>query len=286
MATYIAGIDVHSTTLPAGSQIAVAVADGFAGAMTNNNINNPIFAPAFFPFGTTYPGAAVAATGTTQGTAALITAGGVTKVASATGGSAFGLLLPSNSAGQGQDTIVLNPTAVSVAVYPPVGGTLNGQAANIPVYVPPGWVAEFFAATDNGWIAQLVPPTIAAQVFTTSASAVSFTATGPNIMSALVETDFLLSGTLASGQNVTLPTVAALVTQMYAIGVVPIAGASYKLRVINASAGAFSWTMVTNTSWTLTGTMTVAQNTWRDFIITFTGAAAATLQSVGTGTYS
>ena len=40
---------------------------------------------------------------------------------------------------------------------------------------------------------------------------------------------------------------------------------------------------------TLTGTMTIATNTWREFIVTITtavGAGAMTIQSIGTGTYS
>jgi len=32
--------------------------------------------------------------------------------------------------------------------------------------------------------------------------------------------------------------------------------------------------------------MTIAQNTWRDFYVTLTSTSAATLQSIGTGTFS
>ena len=66
----------------------------------------------------------------------------------------------------------------------------------------------------------------------------------------------------------------------------PKIGSTYRLRVINRSSGNFAWTMTTNTGWTLTGTMTIAQNTWRDFVVTLTSLTAATLQAVGVGTDS
>lgn len=81
--------------------------------------------------------------------------------------------------------------------------------------------------------------------------------------------------------SLTLPTVANLLAAF------PNAqnGYSYKLRVINANSG--TATIVTNTGWTLTGTLTLATNTWRDFVVTVnTAAATATAVSVGTGTYS
>lgn len=67
-----------------------------------------------------------------------------------------------------------------------------------------------------------------------------------------------------------------------------VVGTSYTLRVINANSG--TATIVTNTGWTTTGTLTLATTTTRDFIVSFTnvttGTVAATLVSVGTGTNS
>jgi len=90
-----------------------------------------------------------------------------------------------------------------------------------------------------------------------------------------------MTGTLAAGANVTLPLVTDLAT-IQSFGNTD----SYVLRVINSSSGAFSWTVTTNTGWTLNGTMTVAQNTWRDFVVTFTSATTASLTTIGIGTYS
>lgn len=63
-------------------------------------------------------------------------------------------------------------------------------------------------------------------------------------------------------------------------------GSSTRLRIINSSAGAFAWTVTAAAGVTLTGTMTIAQNTFRDFVITVTAAGAVTIQQVGTGTTS
>ena len=66
----------------------------------------------------------------------------------------------------------------------------------------------------------------------------------------------------------------------------PIVGYSYRLRVINSSSANHTWTITTNTGWTLNGTMTIGQNTSRDFYVTLATSSTATLRSIGTGTYS
>lgn len=91
-----------------------------------------------------------------------------------------------------------------------------------------------------------------------------------------------LTAVLAGAGTATLPTAASLIAAIpnYVIGV------GYNLRIINKSTGAFAWTIATNTGWTLNGTMTIAQNTSRDFVVIPTSATAVTLQEVGTGTDS
>ncbi|MGR3910008.1 hypothetical protein Q3A80_23485 [Burkholderia sp. SR8] len=95
-----------------------------------------------------------------------------------------------------------------------------------------------------------------------------------------------LTGTLAAGANAQLPTAAALIAALPQVVQGAAVGLSFQLRIINSSSGAFAWTVTTNTGWTLGGTMTIAQNTWRDFIVTITSSTTATLQAVGTGTQS
>lgn len=61
-------------------------------------------------------------------------------------------------------------------------------------------------------------------------------------------------------------------------------GQSYTLRIINSNSG--TATVVTNTGVTTTGTLTLATNSWRDFIITMATATTITMVSIGTGTNS
>lgn len=124
-------------------------------------------------------------------------------------------------------------------------------------------------------------PTSAA--YTTNTATAGVTLTAGNISGGTAAVYLALTGTLGAGANAQLPLVTALVSAL----IDPVAGSSYTLRVINESGANFAWTITTNTGWgTLNGTMTIAQNTWRDFTITLTSLTAAVLQSVGTGTYS
>ena len=123
----------------------------------------------------------------------------------------------------------------------------------------------------------------AAPVATSNTATTSATLTAANIYGSYDSVYLNLSGTLGGAANATLPTVAALAA-LFPNGVT--AGQGYMLTIINSSSANYAWTVLTATGWTLTGTMTVAQNTTRTFIVNFTSASAATLTSVGTGTYS
>jgi hypothetical protein len=68
-----------------------------------------------------------------------------------------------------------------------------------------------------------------------------------------------------------------------------VVGYTNVVRIINSSSGAFAWTVTAGSGVTLAGTLqTIAQNTWRDYVLTVTGVTtpAVTMQSVGTGTWS
>lgn len=89
-----------------------------------------------------------------------------------------------------------------------------------------------------------------------------------------------MSGTLAAGAALTTPTATAWIAAMPNFQ----AGQSYTLRIINSSAGAFAWTLTAGTDVTITGTATIAQNTFRDFVVTLNSAGTVTVQNVGSGT--
>lgn len=118
--------------------------------------------------------------------------------------------------------------------------------------------------------------------YTVATDTTAFTATGAQISGGDIQTVLNLTGTLGAGAAITLPTVAALVAAISG----PRVGQSWFLRIMNQSSANFAWTVTTNTGWTLAGTMTIAQNTYRDFVVTLTSLTAATLQSLGTGTQS
>lgn len=103
--------------------------------------------------------------------------------------------------------------------------------------------------------------------------------TTPNVAPA----DFVclaMTGTLAAGANAQLPLAASMLSAFGGVAY------SYVFQVNNLSSANFAWTLTTNTGWTLSGTMSVAQNTVRDFIVTVRADGTATIQSIGTGTIS
>jgi hypothetical protein len=121
--------------------------------------------------------------------------------------------------------------------------------------------------------------------YNTNTAVTATTLTAAEMTGGFVGVTLNLTGTLTAAANATTDTAANIVAaipqaQRYV-------GFTYKLRVINSSSGAFAWTVVGGTGVTVTGTATVAQNTWREFVVTL-GASltAVTLQNVGTGTYS
>lgn len=183
----------------------------------------------------------------------------------------------------GSEQTVYNSSANPIQLFGTTPDTINGFATATGITIPSGGVF-----TARGMAAHTAIGTILGMGFTTNEvyntnSATSGTLlTGANISGAINEVVLALTGTLGGAANAQLPTVANLLAAIPN----PVVGYSYKLRIINLSSATFTWTITTNTTWTLNGTMTIAQNTWRDFVLTITGATTATLQSVGTGTIS
>jgi hypothetical protein len=137
--------------------------------------------------------------------------------------------------------------------------------------------------------AQLVAAAInPSDVYNTNTATDTTSLTAANITGGWNTVTLNMTGSLGAAGTATFPTVTATVAAIETAfpGVTVPANKSVRLRVINSSGGNFAWTITGGTGWTLAGTRTVAQNTWRDFLITFASGTAATLQSVGTGTNS
>ena len=125
-----------------------------------------------------------------------------------------------------------------------------------------------------------------AAIYNAAANTTGFTATQSQIMGAEA-TVLELTGTIGAGQALTLPTVATLLATLTPQQAV--VGSTIVLRIGRGATGAFNWTVTTNTGWTLAGTQTIAQSTFRDFIMTITSVGAsptATCTQMGTGTWS
>lgn len=97
----------------------------------------------------------------------------------------------------------------------------------------------------------------------------------------------LLTGAQVGGVNYTLPAVAAIVAAEVGFAQQDIVGWQYRLRIVNAGSGQVI-TVVGGTGWTLPGpgVYTIANNTYRDFIVAITSGTTAVLSNIGTGTWS
>lgn len=133
----------------------------------------------------------------------------------------------------------------------------------------------------------------------TAASAVSIVFIGgssPSVAEAQFTTAALTAGTLAAGaitgaaitvlQNTGATPGAQTVrtaAQMLADFVGASVGFTYILRIVNTGAGTLTLTGGGGTGVTVTGTATVAQNVFRDYVVTFNTNTTATIQSIGSG---
>lgn len=96
---------------------------------------------------------AVTAAGATQATATSIAA--ANNIITTATAAANGVILPSGKQPFDQCNIA-NTTSVNVAVYPPVGGNLNGAATNAPCLMAPNTVVTFFNVTNLNWLADSI----------------------------------------------------------------------------------------------------------------------------------
>lgn len=220
---------------------------------------------------------AVSAAGTNQATATPLTAA-VNNVS--TVGAGTGVNLPASAAGR--QIVVQNNGANALTVYPAQGAsdTVNGLAATVGVKLVVGAIATFNATAAGAWVVQGLPNH--ASAFNTNSATTTATLTAANVSGGFASVDLQMTGAMSGDAALTLP----LVTDLVAALPNASASTSYRLRITNASSNNQIWTVTTNTGWTLAGTMTIAQNTWREFVVTFSSTSAATLQSVAVGTYS
>ena len=119
---------------------------------------------------------------------------------------------------------------------------------------------------------EMSPATVA------TAGAVTYTA-------AQMKTGFILRDPNGAGRSDLFPTAADM------LAAVPgaVVGTTFRVTIRNTADAAETITMTTNTGLTLSGTMTIAQNAQKEFLINFTNVTsaseAATIYSMGSVTF-
>lgn len=192
-----------------------------------------------------------------------------------------GVALPLSSSLAGSFVVLRNNTTNYIQVYGTSSDTVNGIAGSSGVAQLPLTTEVYYCSGANTWH-RVGQGTTRLAAYTTNTATTDATLDAANISGGRASVDLALTGALAAGSAITLPTVAALLLTMDG----PTVGSTFRLRITNRSSANFAWTVTTNTGWTLAGTLTIAQNTWREFVVTITSTSAATAQSVAVGTYS
>ena len=196
--------------------------------------------------------------------------------------SPYDSVKPGAASVAGQKRFIANNAANPVQFFGNGSETVNGFASGTGVTLPAGFVGDAFCPVAGTLQIKNLPSFTTNFAYNTNNATSGTTLTGANVAGGQLEVTLAMTGTMSGDANAQLPTVANLVAAIPNA----IAGQLYRLRVINESSANHVWTLTTNTGWTLNGTMTIAQNTWRDFYLTLTTTSAAVLQEIGTGTQS
>lgn len=224
----------------------------------------------YFPYST------LVATGTNQNTAAPVNSDLVAVVSVVSGA---GVLLPSATT-PGAQEIIANLGLNNLNVYPNGTDSINTLAPGAAFIVPPGYAGEFIGIAPGLWTGVVgnVPSSFQ---YNTNTAIGSTQLTTANITGNFGFTDvtLALTGALTGAATATLPVASGLTINTYT-------NQGWRLRIINASSVSNGWTIAASSGWSLGGTMTIQQNTWRDFYVTLPSATSAVLQNIGTGTYS
>lgn len=254
---------VYFTAIQAGKWHAQGLGSGFSGANQTYS-----FAEGLTAFAT---GGQASATPVTTGTARFTTV--------ATAGDSAVLML----AAPGLAITVINNGAQIMNLFPAVGDQINNLGANIAFAIPAGAAADFYSTLAGTWHS-VMSSTAPQQAYNAIANTAAFALTGAQLSGGTTYIFIDLTGALSPSGALTLPTVAALVTAMTVAGVNPQAGMTVEVEIC-ARTASNTWTVTTNTGWTLTGTMTLGNSgSTRKFILTLTSLTAAVLRSVGTYT--
>lgn len=183
--------------------------------------------------------------------------------------------LPVSAAGM--SIFIWNGGAAVAQVFGAGTDTINGVATGTGVPLPAASGAWFNCNVAGTWLSPGRTAVLPEGSYNTETNTTSFTTTGAKFAGA-GNVVLNITGTLGSGQNVTSPTAAQIVAAIPNAFV----GQTYRLRIQNTSSANFAWTLLAGSGVTLNGaTQTIAQNTYRDYLVTLTSLTAVALQSLG-----
>jgi hypothetical protein len=218
----------------------------------------------------------VTAAGSTQATAQPVT-GGIVNLATVAAGT--GINTPPVVAGL-FETIV-NSGANTAILYPPQGdstSTINGLPGTLGVGIPPGAIVQVVGLATGVMKATADANPKQATYIANNASAAATLAATSFVGQELAVID--MTGSIGAGAALTLPTVAAMQPAMS----LPDINTGMVVRIKNSGAGAGAWTLTAvAANHTIVGTATIAQNTWRDYEVTFVNAGSISFQNIGAG---
>lgn len=169
---------------------------------------------------------------------------------------------------------IANTGAAYANVFPFLGDAIGTLAVNTAVSCPAGSSVRFTCEVAGTWDnAGVLAP---AAKFTTGTTTTTFTAgqlTGAG----------LVNYTNTGGSPGSIATRSA--AQMFTDDPYARVGGTYNVMITNGQ-GTGTLTVTAGSNVTLTGTATIAINTWRMFTVTYTSATALVMQNIATGTFS
>ena len=277
----LAGTTTNSGTLSGGIETGITL----AGANTNSGtLNGGTLAGTITNAGTITGGTfiglgsagnALTTTGSTQ--AGALSLAGFEFVNLGTVAAGTGALLAPSAAGEFQ--IVANAGTNAAALYATgTVDTINGVAGTIGMPLGPNAMLLAQSTAAGAIEAGVLNPVQSAYIANTVSASATIAAS--NLWGAEAFTALDMTGSLGATGTITLPTIAAL----QAVIPAPTTTTSWTWRILNHSAGNFAWTLGATSGYTLNGTLSAAQSTFRDFVVKFTSNTAVTIQDVGGGT--
>lgn len=251
---------VVSVPDPGGATGTVSLLEGaqtFAGVQTFGAINFGKATDAITAFSGGGQGSAVQLTSTYNSITVSAAAGDSVKLPTAVPGA---------------EVTVNNLAALYADVFPISGDLIDAGAANAAVPLAGGQSITFTCTVALKWKSS--PQEALGVKYTTGTTTTTFAAgelTGGKYV--------VYNNTQGTPGSIAVRTAALMIADDPFFRI----GGAYRLRIINNQASG-TLTVTTATGVTLTGTMTVAANTFRDFAVTYNSATTMTIQSMGIGT--